>query len=92
MMQVAVASRTILHECPGAIAALQKLDGQIEEDCRGAIERAAQDSPLTTRELRSIQDAVDMSRARIKHSSAMAHECLQDVESSYKKIKAAMIW
>nr|XP_054753413.1 LOW QUALITY PROTEIN: uncharacterized protein LOC129259150 [Lytechinus pictus] len=90
--EVAVASRTILHECPGAVAALLKLDGQIEQECEGAIKRAQQENPLTTRELRGIQDAVDMSRARIKHSSAMAHECLQDVESSYKKIKAAMIW
>ncbi|XP_071477219.1 uncharacterized protein [Diadema antillarum] len=90
--EVAVASRTILKECPSAISSLQQLDDQIQADCRGAIEQASQESPLTTRALRNIQDAVDMNRARIKHAKAQSHECLQEVESSYKKIKAAMIW
>ncbi|XP_070569009.1 uncharacterized protein [Ptychodera flava] len=89
--EVVTACKTILRDCPRIDNILLDLDEKISNTAEKSWELAVQYNK-THKDVKNIILTVDKNRARIKNARTTVSQSLQDVDNTYKKVKAAIMW
>eukprot|EP00058_Branchiostoma_floridae_P018767 XP_002604256.1 hypothetical protein BRAFLDRAFT_73394 [Branchiostoma floridae] len=89
--QVVVSSKAVLQHCPAASTMLTDLDTKVSAKA-DAIWDTAKQAGKTAREVKQAQATITRNRACIAQARTGGAQSLKTVDSSYQKIKAALLW
>ncbi|XP_078618974.1 uncharacterized protein LOC144886295 [Branchiostoma floridae x Branchiostoma japonicum] len=89
--QVVVSSKAVLQHCPAASTMLADLDTKVSAKA-DTIWDTAKQAGKTAREVKQVQATITRNRACIAQARTGGAQSLKTVDSSYQKIKAALLW
>ncbi|XP_078699504.1 uncharacterized protein LOC144926513 [Branchiostoma floridae x Branchiostoma belcheri] len=89
--QVVVSSKAVLQHCPAAGTMLADLDAKVAAKA-DAIWDTAKQAGKTAKEVKQAQATITRNRACIAQAQTSGAQSLKTVDSSYQKIKAALLW
>ncbi|XP_066274792.1 uncharacterized protein [Branchiostoma lanceolatum] len=89
--QVVVSSKAVLQQCPPASTMLADLDAKVAAKAE-AIWDTAKQAGKTAKEVKQAQATITHNRACLAQARTSGAQSLKTVDSSYQKIKAALLW